>query len=158
MNTEPSSQSRLLGNGWINRTSAAIRHSNIYLNLKLPWWLSCKESASQCMRRGFDPWVQKIPQRRKWQPTPVFLSGKSHGQRNLVGYSPWGSWWVRHDLVSKQQFTYMQFKNRIKQERVKKTSWSSATVEDYYCIWQNFKFKRNVSFSRTRWQLSWENL
>ena len=37
----------------------------------------------------FDPWVRKIPWRRKWQPTPVFLPGKSHGQRNLKGYSPW---------------------------------------------------------------------
>ena len=39
---------------------------------------------------GFDPWVRKIPWRRKWQPTPVFLPGKSHGRRSLVGYSPWG--------------------------------------------------------------------
>ena len=39
----------------------------------------------------FDPWVGKIPWRRKWQPTPIFLSGESHGRRNLVGYSPWGS-------------------------------------------------------------------
>ena len=38
----------------------------------------------------FDPWVEKIPWRRKWQPTPVFLPGKSHGLRSLVGYSPWG--------------------------------------------------------------------
>ena len=37
-----------------------------------------------------DPWVWKIPWRRKWQPTPVFLPGKSLGQRRLVGYSPWG--------------------------------------------------------------------
>ena len=35
-------------------------------------------------------WVRKIPWQRKWQPTPVFLPGKSHGQRSLVGYSPWG--------------------------------------------------------------------
>ena len=39
---------------------------------------------------GFDTWVRKIPWRRKWQPTPVFLPGESHGQRSLVGYSPWG--------------------------------------------------------------------
>ena len=38
----------------------------------------------------FDPWVRKTPWRKKWQPTPVFLPGKSHGQRSLVGYSPWG--------------------------------------------------------------------
>ena len=41
-------------------------------------------------RRRFDPWVSKIPERRKWQPTPVFLPGKSHGQRSLAGYRPWG--------------------------------------------------------------------
>ena len=41
-------------------------------------------------RLRFDPWVRKIPWRRKWQPTPVSLSGESHGQRSLVGYSPWG--------------------------------------------------------------------
>ena len=38
----------------------------------------------------FDPWVRKIPWRRKWLPTPVFLPGDSHGQRSLVGYSPRG--------------------------------------------------------------------
>ena len=37
----------------------------------------------------FDPWVRKISWSRKWQPTPVFLSEKFHGQRSLVGYSPW---------------------------------------------------------------------
>ena len=44
---------------------------------------------SQCRRCGFDPWVRKIPWRRKWQPTPVFLLAKSHGQGSLAGYSPW---------------------------------------------------------------------
>ena len=54
---------------------------------------SGKELASQCWRHkkhGFDPWLGKIPWRRAWQPTPVFLPGESHGQRNLVGYSPQG--------------------------------------------------------------------
>ena len=41
-------------------------------------------------RPGFDPWVRKIPWRRAWQPTPVFLPGECHGQRSLVGYSLWG--------------------------------------------------------------------
>ena len=52
-----------------------------------------KESACQCRRHrrhGFKPWVRKIPLRRKWQPILVFLPGKSHGQRSLAGYSPWG--------------------------------------------------------------------
>ena len=41
-------------------------------------------------RCRFNPWVGKIPWRREWQPAPVFLPGKFHGQKNLVGYSPWG--------------------------------------------------------------------
>ena len=58
----------------------------------LPGWLSGKESACQCRRHRrleFSPWVGKTPWRRKWQPTPVFLPGEFHGQRSLVGYSPW---------------------------------------------------------------------
>ena len=55
-----------------------------------PWWLNGKESTCQCGRHGFDLWVRKIPWRRKWQPTPVFLPGKSHRERHLVGYSSWG--------------------------------------------------------------------
>jgi len=54
-----------------------------------PRWFSDKESAHQCRRHGFNPWVRKIPWRRKWQPTPVFLPEKSHGQKSLAGYSPW---------------------------------------------------------------------
>jgi len=38
---------------------------------------------------GFDPWVRKIPWRREWLPTPVFLPKESHSQRSLVGYSSW---------------------------------------------------------------------
>ena len=56
-------------------------------------WCSGQESACHCRRHKrcrFDPWVWKIPQRREWQPIPVFLSGKFHGQKGLAGYSPWG--------------------------------------------------------------------
>ena len=52
-----------------------------------------KEPTCQCSRRErrrFDPWIKKIPWRKEWQPTPVLLPGQSHGQRSLVGYSPWG--------------------------------------------------------------------
>ena len=44
----------------------------------------------QCRRPEFDPWVGRIPWRREWQPTSVFLPGEFHGQRGLVGYRPWG--------------------------------------------------------------------
>ena len=53
-----------------------------------------KESVYQGKRHKFDSCIRKIPWRRKWQPTPVFLPGKSHGQGSLEGYSPRGhkSW------------------------------------------------------------------
>ena len=85
--------------------------SLLSLNFELPWrlflwetlWLSallavthcgtsCKESTCQCRRykrHRFNTWVGKIPWRRKWQPTPVCLPGKFHGQMSLVG-----SWWA----------------------------------------------------------------
>ena len=56
-----------------------------------PGGASGKEPTCQCRRHkrhSFHPWVGKIPWRRAWQLTPVFLPGESHGQRNLVGYSP----------------------------------------------------------------------
>ena len=55
------------------------------------WW-SGKESACQCRRcrwHGFDPWVRKIPWRRKWQRSPAFFPGESHGKRSLASCSPW---------------------------------------------------------------------
>ena len=58
-----------------------------------PGGASGKETDCQCRRgkrHGFSPWVGKIPRRRAWQSTPVFLPGESRGQRSLVGYSPWG--------------------------------------------------------------------
>ena len=74
-----------------------------------PWQLSCKEptfNAPDCLqwkRLGFDPWVGKIPWRRKWQPTPIFLPRKSHWQSRLVGDSLWScksqtwtTWWLNH--------------------------------------------------------------
>ena len=56
----------------------------------LPWWLRWWRICLQCGRLGFNLWVGKIPWRRAWQPTLVFLPQKSHGQRTLEGYTPWG--------------------------------------------------------------------
>ena len=67
---------------------------------RLPWWLSGKEPTFLCRRQRFDPWVGKMPWRRKWQPTPVFLPGKCHGQRGLAGYSPRGCKRVGHHLAT----------------------------------------------------------
>ena len=62
-------------------------------SLGLPKWLGGKESTCQsrrCERCGLNPSVGKVPWRRNWKPTLVFLPGKSHKQRGLVSYSPWG--------------------------------------------------------------------
>ena len=67
----------------------------------LPWWLSGKESTSQCRRHGLDPWVRTTLWRWKWQPTAVVLPGKSYEQNRLVGCNPRGCKRVRHHLVTK---------------------------------------------------------
>ena len=55
-----------------------------------------KESACYVGDLGSIPGLGRFPWRRKWQPTPLFLSGESHGQRSLAGYSPWGHKRGRH--------------------------------------------------------------
>ena len=55
----------------------------------LPWWLRWLKHLPAMRETRFDPWVGKIPWRRKWQPTPVLLPGKSHEWRSVVSYSPW---------------------------------------------------------------------
>ena len=87
---------------------------------ELNWWyskgfpvgISGKEHACQCRRHkrlGLSPWIGKIPWRRVWQPTSIFLPGESHGHRSLVGYSPWGrksQTWLkqcRHDCMHETQ-------------------------------------------------------
>ena len=77
------------------------------------WWILCPKGASLVvqwerirlpMRRpGLNPWMGKIPWRRKWQPTLAFLPGKSHGQTSLEGYSPWGQERVGQDSVTTVQ-------------------------------------------------------
>ena len=66
-------------------------HQGIEPSSLLPWLFpggsDGKSLCLQCGRPGFDPWVRKIPCRRKWLPTPVFLPGEFHGQRSLVGYN-----------------------------------------------------------------------
>ena len=80
----------------IFRLKGNLKHLMVFTsitNMKgFPGGASGKEPACQCWRHkrhGLDSWVGKIPWRRKWQPTPVFLPGESHGQRSLAGYSPW---------------------------------------------------------------------
>ena len=82
-----------------------IQNNKISRNkFKWAWWLTDKESTCQCRRCrkcGLNPWVGKIPWRRQWQSTPVFLPGKSHGQKSLESYSLWGPKSVWHNLATK---------------------------------------------------------
>jgi len=80
---------------WVIETCVptSIQHSFQYdfiISFGLPWGLRSKESTCQSRRCGFNFWDGKIPWRRKWQPTPVFLPRKFQGQRSLAGYSAWG--------------------------------------------------------------------
>ena len=79
---------------WGRKESDMTEHIALtYIYARLPRWHSGKESAYQSRRYKkcrFSLWVGKIPWRRKWQPTLVFLPGESQGNRSLVDYSPWG--------------------------------------------------------------------
>ena len=70
---------------------------------RLPWWLRHWSICLHYRRLGFNPWVVQILWRRKWQPTPVHLPGKSHGRSSLVGYSPWGQ--KESDMTERLHFT-----------------------------------------------------
>ena len=98
--------------------------------------------------RGFDPWVGKIPWRRKWQPTPVFLPRKFHGQRSLEGYSPWDC--KESDMTEYTHTGVDQQGDRKRDKSLKRTktrtqtestiflffvnhSWSVVNVSNQYC-------------------------
>ena len=79
-------------------------HTYILRKLKYSFWCGCNINGASLVaqlvknlpanagnvRHGSNPWVRKIPQRSKWQPAPVFLSGKFYEQGSLAGHSPWG--------------------------------------------------------------------
>ena len=80
-----SMRSQGVGQDWATNTLTLLSRAE--------WASKChsiKESTCQWGKLGFDPWFWKVSCRRKWQPTPVFLPRKSHEQRSLAGYSPWG--------------------------------------------------------------------
>ena len=69
----------------------------------LPIWISGKESPCQAGDSSLIPWVENIPWRRKWQVTPVFLLGESHGQRSLAAFDTWGRKRVGQHLATERQ-------------------------------------------------------
>ena len=92
-------------------------HIPVAFNIELcmlPWWLRWWRVCLQCGRLGLDPWVRKIPWRRNWQPSPVLLTGKSHGQRSLVNYRPWGH--KESDTTERLTTTLMNVTRDMKQD------------------------------------------
>ena len=92
---EGTKETLLIGSSWAN--TGVLLYSLSNSPDGIPWWLGKESDAMQEPQEagasgdvGLDPWVRKIPWRREWQPTPVFLPGEFHGQKSLEGYSPWG--------------------------------------------------------------------
>ena len=68
----------------------SVLHSFLGLNKVMWGFPGASDSKESAKKPRFNPWVGKIPWRREWLPTTVFLPGEFHEQRRLVGYSPWG--------------------------------------------------------------------
>ena len=97
---------------------------------------------------GFDPQVEKIPWRREWQPTPVFLSGKFHGQRSLAGYSPychkvWHNWATN---TSQSSFFLLPLVADLFDFNV----FSYSTNHEASC-WKFFLFLKKLCYSSSLW-------
>ena len=87
--TQPNKSTKLQLKHFLKKKTSITNIQIVNIKQIIYWWCSGKESACQCRkhnRHGFDPQVRKIPCSRKWQPIPVFLPGKFHGQRSLAGY------------------------------------------------------------------------
>ena len=86
-------------------TCYGLRHLFMMTYTMIPRWHGGKESICQCRRCKrckFNPWLRRIPWRRKWQFTPVFLPGKFHGQRSLGGQQSMGSQRVGHNWATER--------------------------------------------------------
>ena len=111
--------------------------------------------------------VRKIPWRRKWQPTPVFLPGEFHRQRSLVGYSPWGRTEsnmterlsLTHSLIItsfKPLFTQCERGAKQSQENSKRHLWQQSNPSNRSChisIWQNIECSLKRILAATWMQL-----
>ena len=127
---------------WINKLWYIYRAS---------WWLSGKRLFLQCWRHrrcGFNPWARKIPWSRKWEPIPVFLPEKFHGQRSLVVYSSWNC--IESDMTEsthkKWVHTYSGILLSHKQEWIW-VSWSEVDESRTYCTeWRKSEREKQISY------------
>ena len=104
----------------------------------------------EMQRHSFDLWVRKIPRRGAWQPAPVFLPGKSHGQSSLLGYSPWGHNELDMTKATKHAHTWVEQRrpagntNRLRAEAL---SWIGASGAGDGCLAGGEGLSRACRFS-----------
>ena len=119
-------------------------------NSGLPRWISSKTIFWQCKRsrkHGFDPRDRNIPWRRKWQPTPVFLPGKSQGQIRLTGYSPWGHKRVGHNKLVMDRRAAI---HGVAKSRTRLSDWTEQLTQTFFFKKDFLKKKKK----KTKWLLT----
>ena len=122
----------------------------------LPWYLSGKESIYQCRRfrrPGFNPWVRKIPWRRKWQPTPIFLPGESHRQRSLASYIVHGaakSWTWLSNWIIHRNIGIICTLSKV----TAKSGFCTNTVIHAVPMHKSFMSNKFSEYTELTWQLS----
>ena len=102
----------------------------------------------------FNPWVGKIPWRMKWQPTPVFLLGESHGQRSLEGYNPWGH------KESGHNWSDLAHNMQVKSHRpcLYTLSYCAYVNNSNWFLWSSFLFYENQMFKKNiKLCINWES-
>ena len=107
----------------------------------------------KCGRPRFDPWVRKIPWRRKWQATLVFLCGESHGQKSLAGYSPRGR--KESDMTERLHFTFTLCNNKrtnsLRKLRILNVYVPNSKASNYVSL-KTTKRNRRLSYYSWRFQ------
>ena len=104
-----------------------------------------KNPPANARRYKFDPWLGKIPWRKEWQPTPVFLLGKSHGQRSLGGYSPWG---LKESDMTEHRHTHTHIHTLIHmcQTLCRYQEWNTVSIfVEFPVKWQEGKLPKWLS-------------
>ena len=117
---------RVLTTGPSGKSPTILLHVAIQLSQVGQWLKNLPANVRRCR---YDPWVGKIPWRRKWQPTPVSLAGKSHRQRNMVRFSPWG-----HKELDITEHMYPLYTEHIPMD-LSKESERSTIQSDRSCVW-----------------------
>ena len=121
----------------VHMSGAGVINTALPLCWGFPGGASGKDPAyrcRRCKRSRLDPWVRKIPWRRAWPPTPVFLPGESHGQRSLAGYSPWG----RKELdMTEATHAHVIYQLNLQMAIINgNTAWQMLWVDFIYCTIQ----------------------